>query len=253
MNTVVMPTSQRPEMLALSLEQLRQIPQRNLNLDVRIFLDFSSEERVREVEYVRDTYFPEALIFHAKPHIEVPSGMWNILNSLKQGYQTGAEYVYLVEEDVLVRPDFFDWHRSENHGEIISTCGRRMRHLPEYSQYTNPGSCFRRDKLGLIVPHINDEMFSDRRKYFDKHFGPMDEISDLDDGLIRRIAKYYGLPVKYPDTPKCSHIGFRAYNHYMNWTNTGTIEQRIQGLRKILKTVDLNNRYTADFEPIDFL
>lgn len=246
---VMIPTLRRPEMLALALEKLQNTPQ-SPSLDVRIFLDTQDEDRLRETEFVRDEYFPDATLYCSNPHVEVPSGMWNILNALKQGFQTGAEYVFMVEEDVLVYPDFFDWHlEAQRSGDWFATCGRRLRLFPKYDNYTNSGSCFHRDKLALVIPHINDEMFADRRIYYDRMFGKMDEVSDLDDGLIRRIAKHGGYQVLYPDKPKCAHIGFRGYNHYMDWVNVGSIERRIEQLRKMLSTIDPNGRFTRDFEP----
>jgi hypothetical protein len=252
---VVMPTKNRPEMLALALQHLDRTGRKNL--DVRIFLDathpFNTEDRTQDVEYVRDEYYPDAMIFRAGPHVEVPSGMWNILNALKQGYQSGADRIYLIEEDVCVDKDYFDWHdeaqRNTAYLGVLASCGRY--HMPGYNKYTNPGSCFKRDMLNLVVPHINDEMFADRRAYYEKQWGVMDEVSDLDDGMIRRIAKFYGLQVRYPETPKCSHIGFRAYNHYDGWDNTGgSIQYRIARLRHMLSTTDRNNRFTRDFEPL---
>lgn len=248
MNTVVMPTLNRPEMLALALEHLDRT---NQDIDVRIFLDHTSQERLDEVEYVRDTYYPNALIFHADPHIQTPSGMWNILNALLQGYNTGAEYIYIVEEDVCVYPDFFKWHEQAQKDNMwFATCGRVMRNYPNYRYYTNPGSCFERSMLELVIPHINYDMFSTGREYMDRVFGPMDESSDLDDGLIRRVARQHGLQVKYPDTPKCSHIGFRGYNKLDIFQNPGDLKTRIEGLRKMLPNIDPNGRYSRDFEPI---
>ncbi|HZS43428.1 MAG TPA: hypothetical protein VFA52_04555 [Candidatus Paceibacterota bacterium] len=242
-----MPTHKRPEMLALALEKISN--SENQVDDVRIFAD--TDCNIEEVEFVRDEYCPRALIFHARPHVSVPSGMWNILQALKAGYETKAEYVFLIEEDVLVGRNFFNWHfTAQAANDYFATCGRRMRHLPSYNQYTNPGSCFKRGSLSLVVEHINDSLFENRQAYMDRTFGPMPEVSDLDDGLIRRIAKFYGLSVLYPDTPQCAHIGFRAYNHYMDWVNTGNIEQRISKLRTMLSEIDPNNRFTGDFEPI---
>jgi hypothetical protein len=243
---VVMPTAKRPEMLALALESLEKTQERNL--DVRIFLDYGYS--LDDVEYVRDEYYPEAEIFQANPHVEVPSGMFNILHALKQGYETGADLIYIVEEDVLVRPDFFRWHQEAQEPKLLATCGRRIPRHMTYDQYTNPGSCFNRDKLRLVVKHIHDDMFLSRRAYMDRTFGRMEEVSDLDDGLVRRIAKFYGLSVKYPEAPKCSHIGFMAYNRYQGWVNTGTIQERIQRLREMLPKVDPKGRYTGDFEPL---
>jgi hypothetical protein len=244
---VVMPTLKRLEMLALALERLARTNESDL--DVRIFAD--TDANLEELDYVRDNYYPDAMIFHAGPHVDVPSGMWNILNALKQGYETAADLIYIVEEDVLVKPDFFKWHQSAQEPGILATCGRRMQGaLASYSQYTNPGSCFSLDKLRLVVKHITKDLFNNRRAYMDGVFGRMDEVSDLDDGLIRRIARFYGLPVKYPDIPKCSHIGFTAYNRYFGWTNNeGDIKYRIEKLRMMLPTVDMKSRYTHDFEP----
>ena len=93
-SVVVMPTFCRPEFLALALEKVAVA--NNVPDDVRIFLDTCSDERMSEVEFVRDTYLPTAEIFRAGAHIICPSGTWNILNSLKQGYETGAEYIYFI-------------------------------------------------------------------------------------------------------------------------------------------------------------
>jgi hypothetical protein len=246
-SVICMPAFARPEMLALSLERIDQAV--DAPDDVRIFLDTSSDERLNEVEYVVQTYLPRALIFHAKPHVSVPSGMFNILSALKSGWETGAEFIFLLEEDVLINPkEFFSWHREAQNDELFATCGRKIPHLPNYDKYTNPGSCFSRAMLALVVPHIKNELFENKEMYYEKNFGSMKELSTLDDGMIRRIAKFHQLQVKYPDTPKCAHIGFKAYNHYMDWTNEGNIQERILKLREMLKTVDRTNRYTGDFE-----
>jgi hypothetical protein len=233
-------------MLALALESLSRTNEPNL--DVRIFLD--NIGNLEDTAYVRDTYYPEAEIFQAHAHVQTPSGMWNILNALKQGYETGADLVYIVEEDVCVRPEFFLWHQNQEPGYLAS-CGRKIPRLQNYDQYTNSGSCFPQDKLRLVVQHIKNDLFNAPRAYMDRTFGKMDEVSTLDDGLVRRIAKFYGLSVKYPETPVCSHIGFMAYNRYQGWVNKeGTIQERIQRLREMLPQVDPKGRYTGDFEPL---
>jgi hypothetical protein len=246
-------------MLALALQAIDRAY--NPPDDVRIFCDTNTN--IDEVEYVRDTYLPHATMFHAPAHADVPSGMWNILNSIVQGYYTGAERVYLIEEDVVIDQNFFGWHRLWQ-DDILATCGRLGKRRSKPGYYTNPGSCLRRSALDLIVPHVNDELFKDRVAYLNNHFPNSDELSDLDDGLIRRVQKKHGLKVIYPEnvgtmcgdsyvpgTPVCSHIGFGGYNHYMNWVNRGNnIQDKILELRKMLTTLDPDGRYTGDFEPI---
>src|SRR5277367_3003193 len=122
-NTIVMPTYARPEMLALSLEQIqKQIPD---NTEIYICLDTSSAERLEEIEYIRDEYSPEAYILHAPTHVQVPSGMWNILNALKEGFNTNSDYVFLIEEDILILPGYFDYHFEFQPQSQLATCGRK--------------------------------------------------------------------------------------------------------------------------------
>lgn len=242
-----MPTLNRIEFLALSLERIRgswEPPD-----DIRIFLDTASVTRLDEVERVRDLYFPTALIFRAGQHEEAPSGCWNILNAIKSGYETGSERIYLIEEDVLIYPDYFLWHRkTQQESPALATCGRRW---PYYKSdfYTNPGSCLSRRFLTQVVPHINDEFFADRRGYMNRVFGEMDEASDLDDGLMRRVLRQVGGTIRYPDSPVCAHQGFWAYQKFAEYKVNGTIDERIEQLRKLLPTVVPGGRYTRDFEP----
>lgn len=245
-SVVVMPTLNRPEMLALSLEKLRKCQAKDL--DVRIYLDYCDKERLDEVDYVRDEFYPEATIFQAGQHISAPSGCWNILNALKQGYHTGADYIFLIEEDVMVYPEFFTWHLfKQKSQDWFATCGRR-RYEYASDHYTNPGSCLSKDSLRQIVPHINDLYFKDRRGYLDRFFGVMDEASDLDDGLIRRVIRACHGKVAYPETPKCAHQGFSMYNRGQLYTVTGDIQERIKSVRRMLKTLKSSDRYTRDFE-----
>lgn len=245
---VVIPTARRPELLALTLEKLEQTI--DAPDDVRIFLDTSSEERLIEVERVRDIFLPRAVIFHARPHIAAPSGCWNILNAIKSGYKIGASSVYLIEEDVFIYPRrFFSWHREQTE---MASCGRKhpdirwqYRHL-----YVNPGSCLRRPLLDALVPHICDEYFQDPRGYLDRTFGPWHEITPLDDGLIRNVMKANGWLPTYPEAPVCAHVGFRGYGVLDIYQNNETdLEKRIARAREILSTVNPKDQYAKDFEP----
>lgn len=252
----VVPTLKRPEMLALSLERLKAaIKQSPIPVDVQVYLDDCTPERVVEVEYVISEYFPTATLFQSEKHVYAPSGCYNILAALKGGFKSGQDFVFLVEEDVMVAPTFFEKHL-EMHGIgsffgqslIFASCGRLIdRYGPGY--YTNPGACFHRSILSLIVPHINDAFFADRRGYLNRVFTPFEEASDLDDGLIRHVHRQSGLPLRFPDKPIVAHQGFHAYGKYAGYKTEGTIQERIQQLREMLPTVDPNGRYTRDFEP----
>jgi len=236
-------------MLALTLEKLL-LAKKHRDVRVCLYVDNTTENRLSEFEYVRDVYFPTADLFHAKPHLKVPSGCWNILNALKGGYESGSDFVHLVEEDILVHPDYFDWMEQQD-GDFFAACGR---YIPRYGNlYTNPGSMFPRGTLATVVEHINAEFFADRRAYLSARWVAEDGLGEFDDGLIQRVHRASGLSLRFPEIPKVSHIGFHFYTKSQQYQNKeGDIERRIARLREILSTIDPADRYTKDFEPFPF-
>jgi hypothetical protein len=250
---VCIPTLKRPEMLALTLEKLSLTRQAS-QLDVRIFLDHSNDlkinaARLTDTEYVRDIYFPIAEIFHANNHILAPSGSYNILHSLLAGYKTGADFIALVEEDVLVSPDFFDRHlEMQNFDDYFVTCGRK---LPQFNDtfFSNPGSVYKREKLAAVIPHICDQYFANQKAYLEFHFPDMDDAGILDDGLIRRVMRSVGGRAKCAVPAIAFHQGFHYYNRMPGYCVEGTLEEKIAQLRVLLTTVKTTDRYTPDFEP----
>lgn len=248
-SVVCIPTLKRPEFLALCLEKLSRAPEIE-NIDVRIYLDWAPEGRLAEVEYVRDTYLPIAEIFQAHTHVIAPSGTWNILYALKSGYETGLPYIYLVEEDVMCYSDFFRRHREmQASGDYFVTCGRVIGHMPD-TFYSNPGTCYRREKLAHVIPHINMQYFANLAGYLNEHFPHMDDMGTLDDGLIRRVMKSVGGKAICAKPEIVAHQGWHYYNRLEPWLNrTGSIQERIEKLRSMLPNMKSNDRYSRDFEP----
>lgn len=199
------------------------------------------------MEIVRDLYLPEAFLFHAKPHVQVSSGTWNILNAIKDGARW-ADEVYLVEEDVLVYPYFFEWHGNQN---AAASCGRK---IPRFDLYTNPGSCLRRPLLDALVPHITDAYFRDTTGYCDANFSPV-HISTLDDGLIRRVLHKNNLQWVFPPKPICAHVGIpymkrRGHGGLDIYSIDGeTLTERIESVRKIVMNPLHPERYARTWEP----
>jgi hypothetical protein len=228
---VVIPTAHRPEMLAKCLQYLDTARNRP---NVHIYADNVDESRLSEIEQVRDLYLPDAFLFHAKSRPDVLSGSWNILNAIKDGARW-AENVYLVEEDVLVYPEFFEWHEAQT---TDASCGRFDRYTRNrVNLYTNPGSCLRRRLLDALLPHINDEYFTDQQKYCEKYLGS--EYGYLDDGLIRRIIDKHNFTVSLAIPAVCAHIGFRLYNRASPYLNPGkTLEEKIKGLDGVLEIMN---------------
>ena len=248
---VAIPTCNRPELLALCLLRLsgaRGCPEVHIYADTAANMD--------AVEYARDTYHPTATIFHANAHLEAPSGTWNILSSIKDAARF-ADNVYLVEEDVMVYPYFFEWHESQT--AVVSVGRRDAAFYPRYpGAYTNPGAYIRRPALDLLIPHINDDYFVRRRAYLNERFPEMDAWSSLDDGLIRRVVWNNFGACAFPERNVCAHQGFRSYSSNLDiMLNHGkTIQERIEGFlencERLKTTTDPRyKRYVIDYEPYD--
>lgn len=255
-SVIVMPAAHRPEMMALSLESLRtaltSATGSTTSIKTNIYLDSTGKNNLADYEFVRDTYFPDARIILQPEHPDYPSGSWNILHTIKAGYETSAEFVYFLEEDVRVRPSYFPWVTDQfSQHAYAAVCPRRdprfWRHFPGF--YTNPGSVLPRATAAEVSRHVVPAYFMDMRGYLDREFGPLDQHTVLDDGLIRRVCLRLG-ECKFPDGENhCIHQGWGMYgkiDRYMN--NEGDIQTRIARLREMITTVKNTDRYAPDFE-----
>lgn len=244
---VVMPVAHRPEMLALALERLAGIP---WVPEVMVYLDhIPGHPTLRDTEWVIDTFCPSANLRVQPAHPVVVSGCWNILQSIAGGSRL-ARNVFLVEEDVMCYPSFFEWHSSV--WGCSASCGRWTAYNDLRGPvYTNPGSCLRGELLDALVPHITANYFADPGKYCTEHFPYRPEWSVLDDGLIRRVCEQIG-PVAFPpkDKPVCAHQGWTLYNKIDIYMNHETeIEAKIARLRELMAGLRVGDRYVREFEP----
>jgi hypothetical protein len=250
---VVMPTCKRPEFLALALERLKAA----WPGDIPVHVHADTSANLGEVQWAVDNYFPRADIYQWADHTLAPSGTWNILKSIESGYDHGADLVYLIEEDVMVYPDYFARHRAiydagAHDGTVLATCGRLEPRLQRLfgEQYTNPGAALTRKLIEQVIPHMNDSYFSNPAEYVLENFEPWLGMSILDDGLIRRVIKQMGGKSLTFEPAVCRHQGFFYYNRldrYMNFE--ATIWGKIARLREIIAGIVPGERYATDFEP----
>ena len=255
---VVMPVAHRPEFAALALECLGHT---HFDVPILVFVDDVEEKLKDDFFTVFANHAPSnASLEYREPHIPVSSGCWNITQSIKDGRGEGADYVFLVEEDVMVRPNFFEYHWEKlAGGEFLASCGRKCpvfyERYPDI--YTNPGSCLTGPLVDNMIPHLHDVFYHDTGKYLNETFEVRAPgIHGLDDGLIRRIIWQMNGKAAYQDPPACSHTGFMAYENrydFCHVDHTAKVEDRVENLRNLFLTLDKNGpkgMYMRDFDPL---
>lgn len=87
----------------------------------------------------------------------------NAQSALLSAYDSGAEYIYYVQDDVLVTPDFLRWHKAvQEDGDYFSTCSDRLptdwdsKPFDLGAYYQSPirldnGLCWRRANLEIAL------------------------------------------------------------------------------------------------------
>jgi Glycosyl transferase family 2 len=216
----VVPTYRRPELLHGCLRRLR-----GQDGDVPILVFSDREHTSPELEKTCQE-FEARLILQAKhDHL---GNSFNSGEALRFAYNSGFELVHYVEDDAFAKPDLLSWTRAQHEewDDIFCTCGWVFNcHMPftEDTYFANwiyiPQFSIRREKLALVMPHLNPLYYADMWKYVRENF-PENPINRLYpnvvhyeiDGLLQRIIMKEKLQVAWCATAKISHVGIHGYN-----------------------------------------
>ena len=154
---------------------------------------------------------------------------FNTLESYKEAYNSDAKFVYLIENDVLVQPDFFKWHEAaQSEGDFMCSIAYRCfrnaelqigiedpeAYLVSPRDYASIGVCWKREKLEPVVQHANTDYYGNMQKYLEFMF-PDSNLSSYyaeQDGLIMRILERTKQRTIWPFIPRAYHVGFAGYN-----------------------------------------
>jgi len=241
---VLVPTYLRPELLFCCLKRIRAIEP---DIEIHIFPDRGTFHD----PIIRET----ASCFGAHAHF-VPDHDWhgntaNTMDAYLWAYNAGYDRTFYVEDDVMVHPDFFAWHRAQH--EMFPKIFASMawifnRHAPIADDvlfqpwYYSIGTCFARRKLELIVQHSSSRYYSDMQKYIDNTFkGNM--LNSLvcvthyeQDGLIQRVLDADKSQTVSPGIAKCDHIGWAGYNR--GWDTYQKLFERALDFDERVKRVE---------------
>lgn len=227
MDLVCIPTYNRPDYLRLCLEYISHANHKGKQIVV--FVD-RGKQLIREFyEVIRDF---SSLDLHVtfREHHEFSGNSYNTLEAYKEAYYSDARFVYLIEDDVLITSDFFEWHESVQQQEdlmcsVAYRCSRNPARNKEYDSdpsaylvsgqdYASIGVCWRREKLAPIIEHAKREYYANQEEYIVKRF-PNNRFANCfteQDGLIMRIMDEIDGLVAWSFVPRAYHVGFSGYH-----------------------------------------
>lgn len=228
MDIILVTTYNRPDYLRLCLDYLSRATGVE-SKEIRICID-RGRSLIREFYEVINDFRPRLNISTiVRPEHNYHGNSFNTLEAYKEAYASDAEFVYLIEDDVVVQPDFFMWHESvQNLGDYFCTVAYRCsRNSEARTDITDPtayfttardfasvGVCWRRTRLAPVIEHAWPEYYQDLKGYLGAKF-PNNRFADCfteQDGLIMRVMGETNGIVAWPYIPRCHHIGFSGYN-----------------------------------------
>jgi len=242
---VIIPTYERPEMLWLCLEHLAGSPDHH-TVQIQVYVDNhigQAPPPVQEiVEVVQKFRQLDIRVKARQPH-QFHGNSLNVMMAYKDAYETDAKLVFLIEDDVLIHPQFFAWHRQQHEQKIGCSIGvvREKQHGP----YASLGVCFRRETLKLLVPHCRVEYFQNLRGYCRKYWPPSLPWDCEQDGLWCRLL--IGHHIVWSPTPMAQHVGWYGYHRKKSIKPHGTLEQRFAQVQEVLTNAAVLRVWQKDF------
>lgn len=229
---IIITSYNRPDYLRLCLEYLFNAEGIFSNKVISLDID-RGKSLIREFYEVIYDFplfrFDLPTYIHWHPEHTFHGNSYNTLEAYKRAYGTEARFVYLIEDDVLVMPDFFKWHEAaQNEGDFMCSIAYRCRrnslvhkdvgdpaaYLTSSQDYASIGVCWKREKLAPIVEHAKEEYYRNLGGYLKLNF-PNNRFSDCfteQDGLIMRVmGETHGNTI-WPFVPRAYHVGFAGYN-----------------------------------------
>lgn len=279
MDIVLVPTYLRAEFLWLCLDRIHKAD-RPPDLQVWILEDMRKDDEHRHglqfqwTKEVLSDYCDKLVIkHHLAPKHQFPGNSFNTIHGYKMAYNTDARYVYLIEDDVLVMPDFFKWHeavhktgdyfcsvayRCSRNGEAHTFVDDPDAYFTSHRDYASIGVCWPRENLRPLMPHACDEYYENMQLYCLRHFPNYKYGGDFSeqDGLLMRLLDAQEKSIAWPYLPRAYHAGFFGYHRPNGRRPDGPLAQKITELGVILSDSQRLLAASPDFgdiEPIPFL
>lgn len=276
-NTVVVVVAyERPEMLNVCLEYVEKAEHSRENKYL-FALDsgYNPENKTVISSWVRKTGVT------AKTTVQtIVGGSPNTKQSrnVLEGYRKALELfspqrVILLEEDIIVAKDFFDWHAkvhqqdgnffcsiaTKNHNSPVPFEENPETYYVSYkADYQSLGVCWEPKFLERVLLHATPAYYQKPRHYLDTAFPNSvyrNSVYTEQDGLIRRVVEAQWLPVAFPTLPRAFHAGYYGYHRPSSNVPVGSLADRTGVLKEIIfdkeRMKELSGHLYYDSIPLD--
>jgi len=273
---ILVPSYFRPEYLFLCLERIRNADRGSVDSEIWVCQDFRFEDQHRHklgidwTTEVLDYWRPRLPIrFVQRSAHGFEGNSRNVLEAYKEAAAIeNVRYIYLVEDDVLVQPDFFTWHEAvQLDGDYMCSvayrCSRNAEartdvtdpsaYFTSARDYASVGVCWRREKLGPVVAHASADYYRDTSAYMQRTFPGNRFAGDFSeqDGLIMRVMWETRGVVAWPYVPRAYHMGWYGYHRPDGRRPDGLLQDKIAKLRTIIHDAEKIKNVSFNFGDIE--
>lgn len=224
LEVVLIPTYKRPEHLVCCLRRIRKWEP---DIQIAVFPDRCTAKDEDTEQALRFHRNDSTLIVPVPDH-DFHGNTYNAMEAFRWAFNEGFDRIFYIEDDVMIHPDFFAWHRAQHDlwPKIFATMAWVFnRHAPLVDDvmfqpwYYAIGTCFTRRKLALVVEHANPKYYADMPGYVERTF-PESQLNTPfgiqhyeQDGLIQRVLDVDKTQTISPGITKCTHMGSFGYNY----------------------------------------
>jgi hypothetical protein len=245
-NVVLIPCWRRDDFLQVTLDYIQQAN----GADRNIYVFLLERSFVIGVHHVANN-FPLEKIVHRTSHHTYRGNSFNVLEGYKLAMRLAdhheSEIIYLIEEDIFIGKDFFDYHervQSQFSNAFMVSGVKNQNDNTEkpqdpskvytFNRYQSLGVSWQPNRLPLILEHAVPEYYRSREAYLGKKFPKSVFGSNWSeqDGLINRLMEKHDLHGIYPCVPRAYHAGFVGYNR-PGASLRGSLEERVQRLKEM--------------------
>jgi hypothetical protein len=247
-SVVLIPTWRRPEMLWHCLRNIERA--RGADQYTYLFrIDHGFDPDVIKVAEVFPLDYKLSFTKRSPYHLGKQS--YSLITGYQEAAQMTGALVFMIEEDVMVAQDFFEFHEAvhaerldlfcsiavANPNRKITQTGPADAYYRSGGDYCSLGVCFRKQMLHLVLSQASSpRYFADPVVYCAQNFKgmPFGHAFAEQDGLIRRIQYQmrHDAPIAWPWQARAYHAGFYGKNRGAG--PRGPLNERIANLAEII-------------------